>query len=195
MEHFVKLIPTEKLSEEQKETFVNLVKSVDPSVSSYYEDDNHLVVELSHCLSQEELDKIFQECSSQLGTKDYFLMASEEENDVEDHEEKSDHEESVTEAAVEPVKEEPKTVSKEAFKDIYQKMCDELEVKLHNRVMDKKSALGWKYGDKFDPHAKESPLMRPYHELPEDYKIKNGKIFNDVLDILKKNGFNISLKK
>lgn len=191
MEHFIKLIPTEKLSEEQKEAFVNLVKLVDPSVSSYYEDDNHLIVELSHCLSQEELDKIFQECNSQLGTDDYFLMASEEDHE----EEKLDQEEPVTEAKEEPKKEERKETSKEEFKDIYQKMCDELEVKLHNRVMDKKSALGWKYGDKFNPHTKESPLMRPYHELPEDYKIKNGKIFNDVLDILKKNGFNISLKK
>jgi hypothetical protein len=185
MEHFIKLIPTEKMTEEQKDNFVNIVKSVDPSINSYYEDGNHLILELSHSLSEEELDKIFQECNSTLGTENYFLMASDE--DAAKDEEPIE----TIEESVEPKKEE----SKEEFKDIYQKMCDELEVKMHNRIIDKKSALGWKYSDKFDPHKKESPLMKPYHELPEEYRIKNGKIFNDVIDILKKNGFTVSSKK
>jgi hypothetical protein len=184
MENFIKLLPTEKLSDEQKEKFVHLVKNVDPSVSSYYDDENHVVVGLSHCLSNEELDEIFRECEKEY--ENFFLMASEE------HKEEMPVEEQIEEAVTVPAKEE---VSKKDFKDIYQTMCDELEVKLHNRVIDKKTQLGWKYGDKFDPEKKESPLMRAYHELPEDYKIKNGKIFHDVLEILKKNGFTVSLRK
>jgi hypothetical protein len=188
MEHFIKLIPTEKLSDEQKEQFVHLVRSVDPGVSSYYDDGNHVVVELDHNMSEKELDVVFKECEKEYN--DFFLMASDEETEEQSTEtlpeevEESSHE-----------KEEPKETSKEEFKDVYQRMCDELEVKLHNRVVDKKTSLGWKFGDKFDPHKKESPLMRNYSDLPEEYKLKNGKIFNDVLEILKKNGFTVSLKK
>lgn len=192
MEHFIKLIPTKKLSDEQKDKFVNFVKNIDSDALSYYEDENHVIIELSHCLSNEELDKIFKECSEILGTEDYFLMASEEEKSEENTEENK--EEVKEESAAENL-EEPKDTSKEDFRNLYKVMCDELEVKLHNRVIDKKSALGWKYGEKFDPEKKESPLMRPYHELPEDYRIKNGKIFGDVLEILKKHGFTISLRK
>jgi len=173
LDHFVKLIKKD-LSDSDKENFIKLVKKVDPSVTSYYDDHDSVVVETSHSFDNSEVNKLFSECETNY--EDFFLMASETEN-------------------LEENKETPKEISKEDFKNIYEKMCDELEVRMHNRVVEKKSQLGWRHGDKFDPHEKTSPLMKPYHELPEDYKLKNGKIFMDMLDVLKNNGFTVSKPK
>jgi hypothetical protein len=176
MEHFVKLLG-KNLSDSDKEEFVKLVKSMDPSVTEYHDDNGSVVVETDHSFSHEEIDQLFKKCEEKF--ENFFLMASNEED--------------LEESKKEKIKEE--SLSKDDIKKLFDSMCEELEVKLHNRVIEKKSALGWRHGEKFDPHEKTSPLMMAYHDLPESYKIKNGKILNDVIDILKKNGFTVSIPK
>jgi len=168
LEHYVKLLK-KGLSDSDKERFVKLVKELDPEIETYYDDGGAVIVETCHPFSNDDVNQLFKKCESYYD--DFFIMASSNED-------------------LDESKEEPKE-----DKSIYDQMFDELEVQMHNRVMEKKTKLGWRHGDKFDPHEKTSPLLKPYHQLPEEYKIKNGQVFMDVIDILKKHGFKVSLPK
>lgn len=43
----------------------------------------------------------------------------------------------------------------------------------HDNWMREKLADGWKYGPVKDPDKKEHPCIKPYHELPEEQRLKD----------------------
>lgn len=54
----------------------------------------------------------------------------------------------------------------------------------HENWLKIKEAEGWKYGKVKDVEKKEHPCFRPYHELPENQKIKDA-IFSNIVKAFK----------
>lgn len=68
-----------------------------------------------------------------------------------------------------------------------QNMLYDLSKYLHDKSMNEKIKAGWRYGDKFDPEQKTSPLIKNYDDLPEAHKQMRPDIFAKVIEILGKN--------
>jgi hypothetical protein len=78
------------------------------------------------------------------------------------------------------------TNAKEFTDEQIQTMLEELSRYMHNKSMSEKMALGWRYGEKFDPNEKTSPLIKPYEDLPSEHKKLRPDIFAKVMEIISK---------
>lgn len=54
---------------------------------------------------------------------------------------------------------------------------------LHEEWVRWKTDHGWRYGPQKDTYQKTHPCMVPYHELPDDEKIKD-KLFTAIVQVL-----------
>ena len=161
----LKFVSREEIPEEKKNKFLGIVREIDENATCDNETQTSISVSSKHAFTESELDKINKRCAEYY---DNYLIKS---TCSEDSETKTN------------------LPSKDNFEKAYREMCDEMEIKSHNRLIEKRAKMGWRYGERFDPEKKESPLMRQYHELPEQYKLRNGHVLRDAIDILEKHGF------
>lgn len=185
--HTLKFVSKENVTDREKIKLLEVVRRLDPSADfTTNHPDNELVktliISLTRCLHEKELEKINDELATDMDN--YFVETLCEEGEEED-EVKDGPGKLFTVAEV-------RKTFRDHFEPSFKEMCDEMELRNHNRLIEKRAQMGWKFGDRFDPLKKESPMMKPYDQLPEEYKLQNGKIFEDVLDILQKNGFYMS---
>lgn len=73
--------------------------------------------------------------------------------------------------------------------DDYEQICDTLAKHLHNRWCLQKQAQGWRFGTKHSAREKTTPLMRPWHELPETHKEVDLELPVDFIAIMKRFGY------
>jgi hypothetical protein len=52
----------------------------------------------------------------------------------------------------------------------YEGLCEALAKSQHASWLRERNGDGWRYGDRYDRRAKTHPMMRPWQELPEQYR-------------------------
>ena len=162
MENCLKLISKTELSEDARRSFLSLVKQYDSGADVHTEEGRVLHIKLEIVLPEVDLKNISERWSEH---HDNFFIEYEFEN------------------------QNPDVLKETDLAVLFDEMNEELNHRLHNRMVEEKAEKGWKYGDAYDPENKTSPLMKPYHELPEAYKKPNKKILKDVLQVLEDKGF------
>jgi len=73
--------------------------------------------------------------------------------------------------------------------DEYEVFCDTLAKRQHARWCEERTANGWRYGPTHSAGDRVSPLLRPWHDLPEQYR-KVDRVFpEEIINIIEEMGF------
>lgn len=78
-------------------------------------------------------------------------------------------------------------VEKEAHDDL----CAEWSRRRHNSWVDKRLEQGWKWGEESSISKKTSPMLRRWDELPESARFVDYQAPNDLIDLLRRRGYEI----
>ncbi len=73
--------------------------------------------------------------------------------------------------------------------DVFETFCETLAKYQHSNWYSEKVEAGWRYGLDFDNHAKTSPLLRPWHDLPAHYQRIDKKLPTQILQLLENMGY------
>lgn len=75
--------------------------------------------------------------------------------------------------------------------DSYEKLCEAIAKSQHTMWMNERVQKGWRYGEKVNPRAKTHPMLRPWQELPEDYRKVDEKTPQMFIEELNRMGFTV----
>jgi len=73
-------------------------------------------------------------------------------------------------------------------------MCENLAKSQHRQWYDEKTEQGWKYGIHFSMKNKTHPMMRPWEDLPPEYKKIDYETPNKLLNTLYNLGYTVVKK-
>lgn len=73
--------------------------------------------------------------------------------------------------------------------DDFETFCDTLAKYQHSNWCLEKSDAGWRFGVSHDHHAKTSPLLRPWQDLPDHYKSIDKKLPSQIFELLDSMGY------
>lgn len=79
--------------------------------------------------------------------------------------------------------------------DNFNEFSEAIARKNHEKWLHDRSNAGWRFGLKFDSKEKTHPMMRPWHELPEEYKNIDKSYPSFLADLLGDYGFGVYVKK
>ncbi len=167
MVNCLKLTSKNELSEESRRAFISLIQQYDDGAEIETEKSKTILITLDHTIPDQDLKELSETWGE---TNDNFLI------EYEGGQEDTGH-------------------KKLDIKDLFDNMNEELNIRLHDRMVEEKTSKGWRYGDRYDPANKTSPLMKPYLDLPKSYRKPDKNILRDVLNVLENNGFIITHKK
>lgn len=71
----------------------------------------------------------------------------------------------------------------------YDIFCDTLAKRQHARWCEDRTAEGWRYGPTYSAVDRVSPLLRPWHDLPEQYRKVDKKLPLEMIDIIEQMGY------
>ena len=71
----------------------------------------------------------------------------------------------------------------------YEIFCDTLAKLQHSNWCLERSEMGWRYGIDHNPGEKTSPMLRPWHELPQQYKRIDKRLPEQILNTLESLGY------
>ena len=73
--------------------------------------------------------------------------------------------------------------------DDYNRMCETLAKHHHQRWYDERIAHGWTYGLNFNNKTKNHPMLRPWEELPEQYRKVDYELPQKFMNLLAEFGY------
>jgi len=73
----------------------------------------------------------------------------------------------------------------------YEKLCEAIAKSQHIVWMNERVARGWRYGEEFDRNGKTHPMIKPWHELPDEYRAIDDKTPQVFIKELNKMGFSV----
>lgn len=73
--------------------------------------------------------------------------------------------------------------------DDFETFCDTLAKHQHSNWCLEKAEAGWRYGLEHDPKEKMSPLLRPWQDLPDQYRRIDKKLPQQIFDALESLGY------
>jgi hypothetical protein len=73
--------------------------------------------------------------------------------------------------------------------DDYNNLCETLAKHQHQRWYDQRSKNGWSFGLEIDSINKTHPLMRPWEQLPDQYKNIDYELPHLLMDLLVNSGY------
>lgn len=79
--------------------------------------------------------------------------------------------------------------------DSFNVLSTQLAKKQHERWVREKTSEGWRYGLKLSVEEKTHPLLRPWDQLPDQYKQLNHNDPDSFLNIIKDQGYSIISNK
>lgn len=71
----------------------------------------------------------------------------------------------------------------------YNALCDTLAKHQHQRWYDARANAGWSFGLRVNEQSKQHPLMRPWEELPEQYRKVDYELPHLFMNLLAEHGF------
>jgi hypothetical protein len=193
---YIRLVVPKSLSKEDIKSWYETVKSLSPSgvihsiqVPGPKKEDGpknvYLIkkeingkigyeVPLSRDLVEKEVEPIVDSWSSQYTKGDFEIETSAIKVDKATHQRSAD--------AVKLKK-----------RDLEQ-ICDTLAKHRHGEWLCRREAAGWRYGLKYNEKEKTHPMIRPWEQLPEEYKNIDEKELQIFMDILSEFGYVIVKK-
>lgn len=75
--------------------------------------------------------------------------------------------------------------------DDWEAICEQYAKELHNRWYEDKVDQGWRYGMQFNEQEKVHPLLRPWNDLPEDYRTADYESPSKLLEIMDRFGYSV----
>jgi hypothetical protein len=73
--------------------------------------------------------------------------------------------------------------------DHYNHLCETLAKHQHQRWYDERASHGWSFGLKVNDSTKQHPLMRPWEQLPSQYRRVDYELPHVFMDILVQQGY------
>jgi hypothetical protein len=73
--------------------------------------------------------------------------------------------------------------------DDYNSLCETLAKHQHQRWYDARANSGWSFGLRVNEQSKQHPLMRPWEELPEQYRKVDYELPHLFMNMLADNGY------
>ena len=130
---------------------------------------HHYIIPLARHLTESELEYFITHCVSQLPLENWNIESSTEEvGCCPDMDPEEQHE-----------------------MDTLNELNHELARYNHQRWMDRKLSQGWRYGMIMDEKQRTHPLLRPWHELPEQHRDVDDQLAPILIDVLHKNGYSV----
>jgi hypothetical protein len=71
----------------------------------------------------------------------------------------------------------------------YHALCMGVAKRRHDNWVDERSGQGWRYGTTFNAKAKTHPLLRPWDQLPDEYRKPDTDMPQAVIDLLRDQGY------
>lgn len=79
--------------------------------------------------------------------------------------------------------------SLELSEDAYERLCQKLAKTQHQRWYEEKVDQGWRYGLKESKKDKTHPMLRPWQELPDDYKTIDRELPQIFMNVMAEEGW------
>lgn len=77
----------------------------------------------------------------------------------------------------------------EVSEDTYRNLCETLAKFQHNKWYKERTAQGWTYGTKLSHKNKTHPMLRPWEQLPDDYRKIDYELPKVFMKLLNEMGF------
>lgn len=194
IEHFIALVLEQKLDKELVKKWYQTVKSYAPdgtltgiqvvkpnfgrtTVGLVYSEDQHkhvYKIPLTRDLTDSEIEKIVNQWIQTEQDLDFDIETSVAQQEASHH---------MPDDAI--------VVSS----DTYRNMSDTLAKYLHNKWVKERVDQGWSYGVKLSHSDKKHPMLRPWSELPEQYKKVDTDLPKVFMKILNDLGYVVLDKK
>jgi hypothetical protein len=73
--------------------------------------------------------------------------------------------------------------------DVYNNLCETLAKHQHQRWYEARASAGWSFGLRVNEQSKQHPMMRPWEELPEQYRKVDYELPHLFMTMLAEQGF------